>query len=70
VIPSNHNWFRNFAVSQILADALDGMKLDMPRPTVDLKEIRRLYHKDVVTEEAKVDGKRKARRAGKKSGKK
>lgn len=44
VIPSNHKWFRNFAVSQIVADVLEGMKLELPKPTVDLKEIRRLYH--------------------------
>jgi PPK2 family polyphosphate:nucleotide phosphotransferase len=46
VIPANHKWFRNLAVSQIIADALDDMKLKLPEPTVDLKEIRRLYHKD------------------------
>jgi PPK2 family polyphosphate:nucleotide phosphotransferase len=38
VIPSNHKWFRNFALSQIVADALEHMKLEMPKPTVDLKE--------------------------------
>ena len=46
VIPSNHKWFRNLAVSEIVADTLDAMKLELPKPTVDLKEIRRLYHKD------------------------
>ncbi len=50
VIPSNHKGFRNLAVSRIIADALEGMKLDMPKPTVDLKEIRRLYHQDVEAE--------------------
>ena len=44
VIPSNHKWFRNFAVSQIVADTLEAMKLEMPKPTVDLAQIRRLYH--------------------------
>jgi PPK2 family polyphosphate:nucleotide phosphotransferase len=51
VIPANHKWFRNLAVSQIIADALDGMKLKLPEPTVDLKEIRRLYHKDAAAQE-------------------
>ena len=50
VIPANHKWFRNLAVSQIIADALDDMKLKLPKPTVDLKEIRRLYHKDATGE--------------------
>jgi PPK2 family polyphosphate:nucleotide phosphotransferase len=46
VIPANHKWFRNLAVSRIVADALEDMKLELPKPTVDLKEIRRLYHQD------------------------
>jgi PPK2 family polyphosphate:nucleotide phosphotransferase len=50
VIPANHKWFRNLAVSQIIADALDDMKLKLPKPTVDLKEIERLYHKDAAAE--------------------
>jgi PPK2 family polyphosphate:nucleotide phosphotransferase len=44
VIPSNHKWFRNLAVSQIIADTLTEMHPQWPRPTVDLDEIRRLYH--------------------------
>jgi len=51
VIPSNHKWFRNFAVSQIVADALDNMDLKFPKPTVDLNEIRQLYHRQAVVEE-------------------
>jgi PPK2 family polyphosphate:nucleotide phosphotransferase len=46
VIPANHKWFRNLAVSQIIADAMEDMNLKLPKPTVDLKEIRRLYHKN------------------------
>jgi PPK2 family polyphosphate:nucleotide phosphotransferase len=44
VIPSNHKWFRNLAVSQIIADTLEDMHPHWPKPTVDLDEIRRLYH--------------------------
>ena len=51
VVPSNHKWFRNFAVSQIVADALDNMDLKYPKPTVDLDQIRQLYHREVVVEE-------------------
>jgi PPK2 family polyphosphate:nucleotide phosphotransferase len=46
VIPSNHKWFRNLAVSQIIADTMEDMNLKLPKPTVDLTEIRRLYHAD------------------------
>ena len=45
VIPSNHKWFRNLAVSQIIAETLEGMKMKMPAPTVDLDRIRKAYHK-------------------------
>jgi len=44
VIPSNKKWFRNLAVSQIIADTMEEMHLKAPEPTVDLAEIRRLYH--------------------------
>ena len=45
VIPSNHKWFRNVAISQIIADTLTDMHLQLPAPTVDIEEIRKLYHK-------------------------
>jgi PPK2 family polyphosphate:nucleotide phosphotransferase len=44
VVPANHKWFRNLAISRIVADALEGMKLKLPAPRVDLREIRRKYH--------------------------
>jgi PPK2 family polyphosphate:nucleotide phosphotransferase len=48
VIPSNNKWFRDLAVSQIIVDALQGMKLGLPKPTVDIEEMRRLYHQEEV----------------------
>jgi PPK2 family polyphosphate:nucleotide phosphotransferase len=53
VIPANHKWFRDLAVSQIVADALHDMNLKLPEPTVDLSEIRRLYHKDAKVQDSK-----------------
>jgi PPK2 family polyphosphate:nucleotide phosphotransferase len=44
VIPANHKWFRNLAVSQIIADIMDGMGLQLPATQVDIAEIRRKYH--------------------------
>ncbi len=44
VIPSNAKWFRNLAVSQIIADAMADLDLAYPPPTVNLAEIRRKYH--------------------------
>ncbi len=45
VIPSNHKWFRNLAVSQIICSAMEDMNMKMPKPTVDLDRIRKAYHK-------------------------
>jgi PPK2 family polyphosphate:nucleotide phosphotransferase len=44
VIPANHKWFRNLAVSQIIADTMDGMGLQLPPTRVDIAQIRRKYH--------------------------
>lgn len=44
VIPSNHKWFRNLAVSQIMVDKMEELGMAFPKPTVDLAEIRRKYH--------------------------
>ena len=44
VIPANHKWFRDLAVSQIVADTMDEMGLRLPATRVDLAKIRRKYH--------------------------
>jgi PPK2 family polyphosphate:nucleotide phosphotransferase len=40
LIPANHKWFRNLAVSQILRDTLDSMDLKFPQPAAGSKKIR------------------------------
>jgi PPK2 family polyphosphate:nucleotide phosphotransferase len=40
VIPANRKWFRNLAVSQILLEELEAMKLRYPKPSADLSSIR------------------------------
>src|SRR5450432_3419997 len=40
VIPANKKWFRNLAVSQIMREELEGMKLKYPAPAADLSAIR------------------------------
>ena len=35
VIPSDHKWFRNLAISQILVDLLGSLKMKLPEPTFD-----------------------------------
>jgi PPK2 family polyphosphate:nucleotide phosphotransferase len=44
VIPSDHKWFRNLVISQIVVDAMTDMGLKLPSPHVDLTEIRKKYH--------------------------
>ncbi len=57
VIPSNQKWFRNLAVSQIMADTMADLKLAFPPPSVDLATIRRKYHAALKDEKG---GKKKA----------
>ena len=40
VIPADHKWFRNVAISSILAEALEGMKLKYPASTVDVSTLK------------------------------
>ena len=56
VIPSNHKWFRNLAVSQIMADTMADLKLAFPPPPVNLADIRRKYH--AAVQQAKDGGKK------------
>ncbi len=44
VIPANHKWFRNLAVSRIMAETLESLGMKFPPPTVNIEEIRRQYH--------------------------
>ena len=44
VIPADHKWFRNLAISHIVADTMDDMGLKLPASRVDLAAIRRKYH--------------------------
>jgi len=47
VIPANHKWFRNLAVSQILCDTMAEIGMKMPPATVDLDAIREKYHQAI-----------------------
>jgi PPK2 family polyphosphate:nucleotide phosphotransferase len=62
IIPANHKWFRNLAVSSIVADAVDSLALELPEPTVNIADIRRKYHAAVKAESKKdrpTSGKRR-----------
>ena len=50
IIPSNHKWFRNLAVSQIIVDKLESLNMKFPPPTANLEEIRKKYHAELKEE--------------------
>src|SRR5499427_7706975 len=62
-IPANHKWFRNLAVSQIIADTMDDMGLKLPPTHVDIADIRRKYH--AAARERKIGDHRRAKKADK-----
>jgi PPK2 family polyphosphate:nucleotide phosphotransferase len=44
IIPSNHKWFRDLAVSRIVVETLEDLHMKFPAPTVNLDEITKKYH--------------------------
>jgi PPK2 family polyphosphate:nucleotide phosphotransferase len=64
VIPANHKWFRDLAISQIIADTMDEMGLKLPPAQVNIADIRRKYH--AAVRDAKAGG--PAAKAAKKAG--
>ncbi len=55
IIPSDHKWFRDLAISQIIAETLQGLGIKLPEPTVDLKDIREKYHRAAKGEKEKKE---------------
>jgi PPK2 family polyphosphate:nucleotide phosphotransferase len=41
IIPSDHKWYRNWAISQLLLETLRGMDLRFPPPLADVRALRR-----------------------------
>ncbi len=39
VIPSDHKWFRNYVVAELIVRALNRMRLKYPLPTVDISKV-------------------------------
>jgi len=81
IIPSNHKWFRNLAISRIVAETLESLNMKFPEPTVDIDEIKKKYHaiveeegsseeQAILDEEASVEEEKQEEQAGGKKGKK
>ncbi len=44
VIPSDHKWFRNLVISEIIVETMENLGITTPLPTVNIEEIRKKYH--------------------------
>jgi PPK2 family polyphosphate:nucleotide phosphotransferase len=44
VIPADHKWFRDLVISEIIVATLESMDIQVPKPTVNIEDIRRKYH--------------------------
>jgi PPK2 family polyphosphate:nucleotide phosphotransferase len=40
IVPANRKWYRNWAVSQLLIETMEGMKLTYPNPHLDIKALK------------------------------
>ena len=59
IIPANHKWFRNLAISKIVVETLEALGMQFPEPTVDIEAIREKYHA-LVAEKANRSGHKKS----------
>jgi PPK2 family polyphosphate:nucleotide phosphotransferase len=44
IIPADHKWFRNMAISEIVVGKLESLGMKIPEPKVDIDAIRRKFH--------------------------
>jgi PPK2 family polyphosphate:nucleotide phosphotransferase len=47
IIPSDHKWFRDLAISQIIVQTMEGLGIELPKPTINIADIRKKYHQTV-----------------------
>jgi polyphosphate kinase 2 (PPK2 family) len=41
VVPANRKWYRNWAVSQVLIETMEEMKLFYPKPQLDVRALKK-----------------------------
>lgn len=44
IIPSDHKWFRNLAISKIIVETMEKFGIEFPEPSVNIEDIRSKYH--------------------------
>jgi PPK2 family polyphosphate:nucleotide phosphotransferase len=62
VIPANHKWFRDLAISKIITKSLEDLDMQFPGPTVDIAEIARKFHAAAGEKDATNERRNKASR--------
>jgi polyphosphate kinase 2 (PPK2 family) len=40
IVPADHKWYRNVAISDVLVQALENLKMTYPKPTIDLTKFK------------------------------
>ena len=50
IIPSDHKWYRNYAVACIVLETLEAMAPKVPKPSVNLSQVREEFHNAVLQE--------------------
>lgn len=40
IVPADKKWYRNYAVSQVLVETLQGIDMRFPKPSIDIRKIR------------------------------
>jgi PPK2 family polyphosphate:nucleotide phosphotransferase len=74
IIPSNHKWFRNLAISRIVSEALESLNMKFPELTVNIDEIKKKYYAIVAkgkkAKKGQVVGKKGKKRKKGRKGKK
>jgi PPK2 family polyphosphate:nucleotide phosphotransferase len=59
VIPSDHKWFRNLVISQIIVETMENLQIKVPKPTVNIADICKKYHGAVGrSKNTKTEGKK------------
>ena len=45
VIPADQKWFLDLAISQIITETMDELDIKLSRPTIDIADISKKYHR-------------------------
>ena len=61
-IHGNSKWFRNLAVSQIILETLESMKIQLPAPSVNLRETRRLAAIEMARLRQEINARRRKKK--------